>query len=66
MKKRNSHTDRDRALFQKQISRTFQGLFRDSKIHVNILIQINILQRHEKCQFYAFGDGVTGHHEAKY
>ena len=26
----------------------------------------NILQRHEKCQFYAFGDGATGPDEAKY
>ena len=26
----------------------------------------NILQRHEKCQFYAFGDGATGLDKAKY
>ena len=27
---------------------------------------LHILQRHEKCQFYAFEDGVTGPDEAKY
>ena len=26
----------------------------------------NILQRHEKCQVYDFGDGATGPDEAKY
>ena len=26
----------------------------------------NILQRHEKCEFYAFGDGATGPDKAKY
>ena len=26
----------------------------------------NILQRHEKCKFYPFGDGATGPDEGKY
>ena len=49
------------------VSRKTRKTYEQNDIRLNTkCCEGNILWRHEKCQFYAFGDGAMGPDRAKY